>query len=113
MDSGTPFLGRRTELGQVPFQLSIEIKQGPVSTAANGSLSFAEQRRLDEYKREMEAMEAATSVKGNLPTGENERSVQQPNDPFQAIQSALINARAAQSAGGGMQPASLQVGGLG
>jgi type IV secretion system protein VirB10 len=91
----------------------IEYKQGPVSTAANRSLSFAEQRRLDEYKREMEAMEAATSVKGNLPTGENERSVQQPNDSFQAIQTALINARAAQTAGGGLQPASLQAGGLG
>src|ERR1700747_2395089 len=45
----------------------IEYRQGPVSTAANGSLSFAEQLRLDEYKREREAMEAATSVKGNLP----------------------------------------------
>ena len=91
----------------------IEYRQGPVSTAANGSLSFAEQMRLDEYKREREAMEAATSVKGNLPSGENERSVQQPNDPLQAIQTALINARAAQSAGGGVQPASLQAGGLG
>jgi len=91
----------------------IEYRQGPVSTAANGSLSFAEQMRLDEYKREREAMEAATSVKGNLPTGANERSVQQPNDPFQAIQTALINARAAQSAGGGVQPSSLQAGGLG
>src|SRR5580692_1093122 len=91
----------------------IEYRQGPVSTAANGSLSFAEQLRLDEYKREREAMEAATSVKGNLPTGESERSVQQPNDPFQAIQTALLNARAAQSAGGGVQPASLQAGGLG
>jgi hypothetical protein len=30
----------------------IEYRQGPVSTAANGSLSFAEQMRLDEYKRE-------------------------------------------------------------
>src|SRR6202042_1571007 len=61
----------------------IEYRQGPVSTAANGSLSFAEQMRLDEYKREREAMEAATSVKGNLPSGEKERSVQQPSDPFQ------------------------------
>jgi len=91
----------------------IEYKQSPVSTAANGSLSFAEQRRLDEYKREMEAMEAATSVKGNLPAGENEKSVPQPNDPLQAIQTALINARAAQSAAGGVQPAGLQAGGLG
>jgi type IV secretory pathway VirB10-like protein len=68
---------------------------------------------IPEYKREREAMEAATSVKGYLPTGANERSLQQPNDPFQAIQTALINARAAQSAGGGVQPASLQAGGLG
>ena len=91
----------------------IEYRQGPVSTAANGSLSFAEQMRLDEYKREREAMEAATSVKGNLPSGESERSVQQPSDPLQAIQTALINARAAQSAGSGVQSASLQAGGLG
>lgn len=91
----------------------IEYRQGPVATAANGSLSFAEQMRLDEYKREREAMEASTSVKGNLPTGEGERSVRQPNDPFQAIQTALLNARAAQSAGGGLQATSLQAGGLG
>jgi type IV secretory pathway VirB10-like protein len=91
----------------------IEYRQGLVSTAANGSLSFAEQMRLDEYKREREAMEASTSVKGNLPAGENEKSVQQPNDPLQAIQTALINARAAQSAGGGVQPSGLQAGGLG
>jgi type IV secretion system protein VirB10 len=67
--------------------------------------------RLDEYKGEREAMEAATSVKGNLPTGDNERSVQQPNDPLQAIQTALINAPVAQT--GGVHPASLQAGGLG
>jgi type IV secretory pathway VirB10-like protein len=91
----------------------IEYRQGPVSTAANGSLSFAEQRRLDEYKREMEAMEAATSVKGNLPGGETERSAQALNDPVQAIQAALINARAAQGVGGGVQPPSLQAAGLG
>src|SRR5260370_31276100 len=54
-----------TRVSSVP---PIEYRQGPVSTAANGSLSFAEQLRLDEYKREREAMEAATSVKGNLPT---------------------------------------------
>jgi type IV secretion system protein TrbI len=89
----------------------IECRQGPVSTAANGSLSFAEQMRLDEYKREREAMEAATSVKGNLPSGETERSAQPINDPLQAIQTALINARAAQA--GGVQPARLQAGGLG
>lgn len=91
----------------------IEYRQGPVSTAANGSLSFAEQMRLDEYKREREAMEAATSVKGNLPSGETERSEQPHSDPLQAIQTALINARAAQSAGSGVQPIGLQAGGFG
>ena len=105
-----PASANGTRTSSVP---PIEYRQGPVSTAANGSLSFAEQMRLDEYKREKEAMEAATSVKGNLPTGDNERSVQQPNDPIQAIQTALINARAAQSGGGGVQPASLQAGELG
>src|ERR1700679_3573062 len=72
----------KTRSSSVP---PIEYRQGPVSTAANGSLSFAEQMRLDEYKREREAMEAATSVKGNLPSGETERSAQQPSDPLQAI----------------------------
>ena len=91
----------------------IEYKQGPVSTAANGSLSFAEQLRLDEYKREREAMEAATSVKGNLPSGDTERSTQPPSDPLRAIQTALVNARAVQNAGSGGQPVSLQAGGLG
>jgi hypothetical protein len=77
-----------------------------VYAATNVSLSFAEQRRLDEYKREREALEAATSVKGNLPNEETQRSQQQPNDPLQAIQKALINARAS-------QPSSLQPAGLG
>src|SRR5260370_31688102 len=58
-------------------------------------------------------MEAATSGKRNLPAGENERSVQQPSDRLQAIQTALINARSAQSAGSGVQPAGLQAEGLG
>jgi type IV secretion system protein TrbI len=100
----------KTRSSSVP---PIEYRQGPVSTAANGSLSFAEQRRLDEYKREREALEAATSVKGNLPSQEAQRSEQQPNDPLQAIQAALINARAAQGLGGGAQPSSLQPAGLG
>jgi type IV secretion system protein VirB10 len=56
-------------------------------------------------------MEAATSVKGKLPSGETERSAQSLNDPIQAIQTALINARAAQA--GSVQPASFQAGGLG
>jgi len=105
-----PGLANGTRASSVP---PIEYKQGPVSTAANGSLSFAEQRRLDEYKREMEAMEAATSVKANLPREETESPAQQPNDPLQAIQTALINARAAQGFGGGAQPSSLQPAGLG
>jgi type IV secretion system protein TrbI len=84
----------------------IEYKQGSVSTATNGSLSFADQRRLDEYNREREALEAATSVKGNLPSEQTQRSEQQPNDPLQAIQTALINTRAS-------QPSSLQPAGLG
>jgi type IV secretion system protein VirB10 len=53
--------------------------------------------RLDEYKREREAMESATSVKGNLPDREAERSASQGSDPLQAIQTALINARASQT----------------
>jgi type IV secretion system protein TrbI len=106
---GDPVLGTANRSSVPP----IEYRQGPVSTAANGSLSFAEQMRLDEYKREREAMEAATPVKGNLPSGETERSAQPLNDPLQAIQTALINARAAQSAGNGVQPVSLQAGGLG
>src|ERR1700733_470697 len=61
----------KTSSGSVP---PIEYRQGSVSTAANGSLSFAEQRRLDEYNREKEALEAATSVKGNLPNQETQRS---------------------------------------
>src|SRR5271154_846733 len=100
----------KTRSSSVP---PIEYKQGSVSAATNGSLSFAEQRRLDEYNREKEALEAATSVKGNLPNQEAQRSEQQPNDPLQAIQAALINARAAQGLGGGAQPSSLQPAGLG
>ena len=62
--------------------------------------------RLDEYKREREAMESATSVKGNLPNGDAERSAPQASDPLQAIQTALINARAS-------QPPSVQPAGFG
>ena len=42
----------KTRSSSVP---PIEYKQGSVSATANGSLSFAEQMRLDEYKREREA----------------------------------------------------------
>src|SRR3984885_2882470 len=61
----------KTAPGSVP---PIEYKQGSVSTAINGSLSFAEQRRLDKYNREKEALEAATSVKGSLTSQETQRS---------------------------------------
>jgi type IV secretory pathway VirB10-like protein len=57
-------------------------------------LSFAEQRRLEEYNREREAMEATTSVKGNLPSEDREKQTAE-SDPLQAIQAALINARTA------------------
>jgi type IV secretion system protein VirB10 len=94
----------------------LEYRQSPASTAVNGSLSFAEQRRLEEYNREREAMEAATSVKGNLPGEEKEKPETETN-PLQAIQSALINARAALGAnpaqGGVPQSASSQLAGTG
>jgi hypothetical protein len=56
-------------------------------------------------------MEAATSVKGNLPSEDNEKAATDA-DPLQAIQAALINARAALGAnpaqGGVPQSASSQ-----
>ena len=89
----------------------LEYRQTPVSTAANGSLSFVEQRRLDEYNREREAMEAPTSVKGSLPNTDKGTSVA-ASDPLAAIQSALLNARSTLGAGtGGSSPTTLtQVG---
>jgi type IV secretion system protein VirB10 len=94
----------------------LEYRQTPVSTAANGSLSFAEQRRLEEYNREREAMEAATSVKGNLP-GEDKGKQNSETDPLQAIQAALINARSALGSnpaqGSFPQPVSSQLAGAG
>jgi type IV secretion system protein VirB10 len=83
--------GTGSQTSSVP---PLEYRQTPTSTAVNGSLSFAEQRRLEEYNREREAMEAATSVKGNLPSEDKEKQTTE-SDPLQAIQSALINARAA------------------
>jgi type IV secretion system protein VirB10 len=83
-----------TQTSSIP---PLEYRQSAVSTAANGSLSYAEQRRLDEYNREREAMEATTSVKGTLPSEEKEKAASAA-DPLQAIQAALINARAAQGA---------------
>ncbi len=70
----------------------LEYRQTPVSTATYGSLSFAEQLRLDEYNREREAMEAPTSIKGDL-SGTVKEIASSASDPLAAIQSALINAQ--------------------
>ena len=83
--------GNGTQTGSIP---PLEYRQTAASTAVNGSLSFAEQRRLEEYNREREAMEAATTVKGNLP-GDDKEKQNTETDPLQAIQAALIHARAA------------------
>jgi type IV secretion system protein VirB10 len=88
-----------TQTSSIP---PLEYRQTTASTAVNGSLSFAEQRRLEEYNREREAMEAGTSVKGNLPREDKEKTATGA-DPLQAIQAALINAqlggRSAQGSG--------------
>lgn len=111
--SGEPPAGRSSLLagtGSGPQTSSIpplEYRQTSASTAVNGSLSFAEQRRLEEYNREREAMDAGTSVKGNLP-GEDREKAAAVTDPLQAIQAALINARAAQGVGGVPQSGGLQ-----
>ncbi|MGA3133664.1 MAG: TrbI/VirB10 family protein [Terracidiphilus sp.] len=90
----------------------LEYRQTPVSTAASGSLSFAEQRRLDEYNREREAMEAPTSVKGNLASNDKETSTA-ASDPLAAIQSALLNARSMLGTGsGGSTPSTLAQSGI-
>jgi type IV secretion system protein VirB10 len=68
-------------------------------------LSYAEQRRLDEYNREREAMEAPTSVKGNLP-GAVKETASTNSDPLSAIQSALLNARSMLWGGTGSTPQS-------
>ena len=81
----------------------LEYRPNPVSKAADGSMTFAEQQRLDAYKREVEAMEAPTSVKGNLLPVASGARVSPQSDPLQAIQAALLNARAAQAL-----PAALQ-----
>ena len=98
ISTGEPPTGRSSLMsgagGQASSVPPLEYRQTPASTAVNGSLSFAEQRRLEEYNREREAMEAATSVKGNLPGADKEKPAVEA-DPLQAIQAALINARAA------------------
>jgi type IV secretory pathway VirB10-like protein len=91
-------MGAGTPTPSIP---PLEYRQSTASTAVNGSLSFEEQRRLEEYNREREAMEAGTSVKGTLPSGRSGKSLPS-GDPLQAIQSALVNADAAQ--GGGPVP---------
>jgi type IV secretory pathway VirB10-like protein len=92
--------------GSVP---PLEYRPNPVSAAADSSLSFAQQRKLDEYKREMEAMEAPTSIKSNLPSKTADSAATSQSDPLQAIQAALLNARAAQGLGSAAaQPTRLQ-----
>ena len=100
--SRSSITGAGTRTTSIP---PLEYRQSTVSTAVNGALSFAEQRLLEEYNREREAMEAGTSVKGTLPGDRSAKSLPGA-DPLQAIQSALINARAAQGVGSTPQVAS-------
>lgn len=103
----SPAMSNGSQTTSIP---PLEYRQAPVSTVANGSLSFAEQRRLDEYNREREAMEAPTSVKGNVPTSSQDTS-RTATDPLAAIQSALINAqlgaRSMPGGGNGSSPQSV------
>ena len=85
---------------------TINYHPDPVSTATNGALSFAEQQRVEEYKREVEAIEAPTSIRGSLPSESSKKPPVPATDPLQFIQAALLNARAAQSVAPGM-PANL------
>jgi type IV secretory pathway VirB10-like protein len=85
---------------------TINYHPDPVSAAANGALSFSEQQRAEEYKREMEAMEAPTSVKGSLPSESSNKPSVPATDLLQSIQAALLNARAVQGIPVGV-PASL------
>jgi type IV secretion system protein TrbI len=100
--SRSSITGAGTRTTSVP---PLEYRQSTVSTAVNGSLSFEEQRRLEEYNREREAMEAGTSVKGTF-TGDGSAKSLPGADPLQAIQSALMNARATQGVGSAPQMAS-------
>ena len=104
--SRSSITGAGTQTTSMPTSIPpLEYRQSTVSTAVNGSLSFAEQRLLEEYNREREAMEAGTSVKGTLPSNGSAKSLPGA-DPLQAIQTALINARAAQGVGSAPQVAS-------
>jgi type IV secretion system protein VirB10 len=79
----------------------LQYTQTPVSTATNGALSFAEERRLELYKQEQEAIESGTSIRGASNTYPQESATAQqpaPDDPLQAIQAALLRARADQAA---------------
>jgi type IV secretion system protein VirB10 len=79
----------------------LQYTQTPVSTATNGALSFAEERRLELYKQEQEAIESGTSIRGASNTYPQESATaQQPatDAPLQAIQAALLRARADQAA---------------
>ncbi|UWZ85138.1 TrbI/VirB10 family protein [Occallatibacter riparius] len=87
----------------------LQYSQTPVSTAANGSLSFAEERRLELYKREQEAIESSTSIKGASNSfGREAESGKQTavTDPMQSVAAALLRARADQAASVPQQPAS-------
>ena len=92
--TGSPGAGRSS----IP---PLQYAQTPVSTAANGTLSFAEERRLELYKQEQEAIESGTSIRGASNTyAQESASAQQlaTADPLQAIQTALLRARADQAA---------------
>ncbi|AXC16434.1 Conjugative transfer protein TrbI (plasmid) [Acidisarcina polymorpha] len=89
--------GRDAGAGSATGVPPIEYKQTPVGVAADGSLSYAEQRRLEEYKREREAMEAPTAAKGvNVSEAKTE---ERQDDPMKTLQNALINTRFGQGAG--------------
>ena len=92
---GTPGAGRSS----VP---PLQYTPGAVSGAGNDTLSFAEQRRLDLYKEEQEAIESGTSIRGSSNSYGQSRQDTQPSstggDPLQAIQAALVRARAHQEA---------------
>ena len=81
---------------------SLEYTPAAVSGGGNETLSFAEQRRLDLYKQEQEAIESGTSIRaasnsyGQAQQGTSPAEAE--GDPLQVIQGALIRARADQDA---------------
>ena len=108
--AGETLNGQPTNGGSAVSIPPLEYKPNPISTAADGSISFAEQQRVDEYKREVEALEAPTSVKANLPSEASSQSSPQQSDALQAIQAALLNARAAHGIGGTMPTGAVPTG---